>query len=59
MGTEVEINMIWETIREIINISTKNIMNCRSISHGLMKDAQNSYIRGNKLNCSGYRMQMK
>jgi hypothetical protein len=40
LGTEVNINSAWETIKENINI--------RSISHGLTKDAQNSWIKRNK-----------
>jgi hypothetical protein len=45
LDAEVEINSIWETIRDNIKIPAK--------------DAQNYYTRGNKLNCSGYRIQMK
>jgi hypothetical protein len=61
LNAEVEINTTWETIRENIKISARVwvVMNRSSISHGLMKDAQNYYIRGNKLNCSGYRIQVK
>jgi hypothetical protein len=62
LDAEVEINTIWETIRENIKISAKESLGYHepsSISHDLMKDAQNYWIRGNKLNCSGYRIQMK
>jgi hypothetical protein len=33
--------------------------NDRSKSHGSMEDPQNYYIKGNKLNCSGYMIQVK
>jgi hypothetical protein len=44
LDAEVEINTTWETIREEINISVKRVkgvMNCHSVSHGLIKDVQN------------------
>jgi hypothetical protein len=44
LDTEVEINTIWETIKENIKISAKESLGyyeLSSISHGLMKDAQN------------------
>jgi hypothetical protein len=34
-------------------------MNSRSLSHDSMKDAQNYQMKGNKLNCSDYRIQVK
>jgi hypothetical protein len=35
------------------------IMNWRIVSHGSMKDAQNYENKGNKPNCSGYRIRAK
>jgi hypothetical protein len=61
LDAKVDINTIWETIR-IYQFQRKRvwvIMKWSSISHGLMKDAQNYYTRGSKLNCSGYRIQVK
>jgi hypothetical protein len=47
---EVEINSTWETIREDINISAKE----KRRSYGSTEDAQDYWIKGKKLNCSGY-----
>jgi hypothetical protein len=33
-------------------------MNSRSTSHGSIKDGQKCYVKGNILNCSGYRIQV-
>jgi hypothetical protein len=44
LDTEVDINSTWETTGENIEISAKEsqgYFELRSISHGLMKDAQN------------------
>jgi hypothetical protein len=40
LDAEVEINSVWEMIRENIKISAKESLG-RIISHGSMKDAQN------------------
>jgi hypothetical protein len=52
LGAEVEINSAWETIRDNIKISAKD-------SLGSTKDVQNYYNKGNEINCSGYRIQVK
>jgi hypothetical protein len=63
LEAEVEINSAWETIRgNIKKIQLKRvwvIMNLKSISHASTKDAENYLIKGNKLNCRGYRIQVK
>jgi hypothetical protein len=60
LDSEVDIISAWETVRENIKISGReSIMNWRSISHGSTKDARTYWIKGNKLNCSGYRIQVK
>jgi hypothetical protein len=47
---EVEFNIVWETIRENIKISAKE-------SLGYYELKKHKYlIRGNMLNCSGYRI---
>jgi hypothetical protein len=49
-GTKVDINRAWGAIRENIIISAKERI-CYyelNISQGLMKDAQNYYIKQNK-----------
>jgi hypothetical protein len=58
LDTEDEINTIWETVKENIKISPKESLDYE-MGHGLTKDVQNYNIRGNKLNCSDYRIQMK
>jgi hypothetical protein len=47
LDTEVEINSAWETVRENIKISAKE-----SLGYFEMK-------KGNRLNCSGCRIQVK
>jgi hypothetical protein len=62
LDTEVEINSIWETVRENINISAKEslgIYEVRKHEHGSMKDAQNYLIKGKKLNYGGYSIHVK
>jgi hypothetical protein len=62
LNAEVDINRAWEIIRENIKISAKESLGyyeSKQQSHGLMKNAQNYYIKGNKPNCSGYRIQAK
>jgi hypothetical protein len=52
---------VWETIRETIKISDKGkqgYYELRSISHGLMKHAQNYMLIGNKPNYTSYRSQV-
>jgi hypothetical protein len=55
--TEVEINSVWETSRENIKISAKESPGYFEFEKH-RKDAQNYQIKGNKLNCSGYRIQV-
>jgi hypothetical protein len=58
----VDINKDWETIRENRKFQPKRvevIMNWRNIDYGSTKDGQNYYMKGNKPNCSGYRIQAK
>jgi hypothetical protein len=56
----VEINSASKTIRKNGKISAKERLFCiDEANHGTAKDAQNFYIRGNKLNCRGYRIQLK
>jgi hypothetical protein len=62
LDAEVEINSAWEMIMENIKISAREspgYFELKKHKHGLMKDAKNFYIKGNKLNCSGYRIQVK
>jgi hypothetical protein len=52
--SEVEINSAWEKIREIIKISAiVSVRFCKLKKHKLRFD------KGNKSNCSGYRIQIK
>jgi hypothetical protein len=62
LEAEVEINSAWKTIRENIKITAKESLGyneLKSLSHGLTKGTQNYHIKGNKLNCSGYKIQAK
>jgi hypothetical protein len=62
LDTEVDINRIWETIRENIKVTAKNTLGyheLKSISRGSVNDAQNYWTKGKKPNCSGYRIQAK
>jgi len=34
-------------------------MSSNSINHGLMTSAESSYIKGSRLNCSGFRIRIK
>jgi hypothetical protein len=58
LDAEVEINSAWETIRENIETSPKESLGYFEFN-GLTKDARNCLIKGNKLNCSGYRVHLK
>jgi hypothetical protein len=58
----VEINSAWEMIRENIKMSAKESVGCYEFQMHkpwLDNDAQNYYIKGNKLNCSGYKTQVE
>jgi predicted transcriptional regulator len=62
LDTEVEINTVWEKITENIKISARESVGYCEMNqhnHALMKDAQNHYNKGNKLNSSGYGIQVK
>jgi hypothetical protein len=62
LEAEVEINNACETIRKHNTISSYESLGyygLKGIGNGSMKDAQNYYIKGNKLNCSGYMIQVK
>jgi hypothetical protein len=52
LDAEVDINSDVETIGENITIQAKE-------SHGSTNDAQNFWIKGIKLNCSSYSIQVK
>jgi hypothetical protein len=62
LDTEVEINNAWETIRENIQISAKDSLGYFELKkHKPRFDEGCSKLldKGNKLSCSGYRMQVK
>jgi hypothetical protein len=50
---DVDINRAWETIRENIKISAKEGLGLSFVR------CQNYRIKGKKLNCNGYRIQVK
>jgi hypothetical protein len=59
---DLEINSAWETFRENIKISAKESLGYFELKkHKPWFDegCHNYYIKGNKLNCSGYRSQVK
>jgi hypothetical protein len=63
LDADLEIMSGWETIEGNSKISaTENLgfYELKSISHGLTKNAQNNEIKKeNKLNCDGYRIEVK
>jgi hypothetical protein len=58
LDAEVEINSAWDMVREDIKFSAKE-SNWGSVRHGMTKDDQNYEIKENRLNCSGYGIQVK
>jgi hypothetical protein len=62
LDTEVDINRALETIRENIKISAKEspgYYELRKHKPWFNERWHNYYIKGNKSNCSGYRIQVK
>jgi phosphoribulokinase len=62
MATEVEMNTIWEMIRENIKMSAKEgrgYYELKQHKSWFMKDANNYKIQEKKLNFSGHRIQGK
>jgi hypothetical protein len=58
LDAEVELNNAWEIIRENIKISAKESLGyCEMTKHKPWFDQ--ACIKGNKLKCSGYRIQVK
>jgi hypothetical protein len=57
---EMDINSAWEIIRETIKISAKErVCYFELKKHKPWFDKGCSEFKGNKLNCSGYRIQVK
>jgi hypothetical protein len=57
---EVEINSVWETIRENAQFSAKDSLGYYELKkHKGRKGIQNYQINRNTLNCSGYKIPMK
>jgi hypothetical protein len=57
-----DINRVWDTIRENVNILTKKILiycNQSIINHGLMRNVENWLLKGCRLNYSGCKTQVK
>jgi 50S ribosomal subunit-associated GTPase HflX len=62
LDAEVEINTVWETIIENINISAKESLDYDELKKHkpwFHEGSQNYMFRGNKLNCNRYRTQIK
>jgi hypothetical protein len=62
LDAEVDSNTVCETIRENINISAKESLGYDELKKHkpwFAEGSQNYMFRGNKLNCSRYRIQMK
>jgi hypothetical protein len=60
LDDNVDINNAWKNIRENINNSAKESPGHElNMNHGLMKNVQNYYIQGSRLNWSGCRTQAK
>jgi hypothetical protein len=62
LNAEVEINSAWEIIRENLNISAKESIGCfQLMKHKLWlgEICSKLFDQRNKLNCSGYRIQVK
>ena len=56
------INRAWENIKENIKTSAKDSLGLRelsSIKPGLIKNTYIFWMKGSRLNCSGYRIQDK
>jgi hypothetical protein len=57
---DININSAWETIREHIKISAKKSLGYDELKkHMPRMDVQIFWIKGNKPNCSGYKIQAK
>jgi hypothetical protein len=56
---DADITRAWETVKENIKISPKGFKVIMNRSHGLTEDVLNFYIKGNKPNYNGYRIQAK
>ncbi|PNF30401.1 hypothetical protein B7P43_G12867 [Cryptotermes secundus] len=62
LDAEVDTNKARETIRENMKRSPKEnpgLFGSKKLSHGSTNDAQKYYLKENKPNCRGYRIQAK
>jgi hypothetical protein len=64
LDAEVDIKSVSETIRQNLKISTKEsldyyVYELEKHKPWFDRDVQKYYTKGNKLNCRGYRIQVK